>query len=246
MADIFDAVASLQRRIANVRTAEFAIVADYVTVFASFATATLTATNALTPPAPPPSTSSSLSTASPLPEAFTPAGREAASAALHTTLGSTLTILRTAARRPPDEVVPKLVAALSGLTAYLHHLVAVADHVGGVMAAAGLAPAAVPTWRRRVGSTLVGTGKYRKWHLLMVERGSRQLAADAKAEAGEADDAKTKGGNDAKDGKEGGGGRRGANSVSTGMWHKIVGGSYRRQYETGHVNDLRRVIELKE
>jgi len=30
------------------------------------------------------------------------------------------------------------------------------------------------------------------------------------------------------------------------MWHKIVGGSHRRQYETGHVKDLRRVIELEE
>lgn len=231
LADIFDAVSSLQRRIATVRTIEFTILANYISVFASFATATLQSSYQLLPRLPPGGAAST-------PDLFTPPACAAAMTALHDTLGSLLGVLRTAARRPPDEVVPLVVAALPGLTSYHAHLVAMATTAGAAAATVGAGAEAVAADRRRVGSTLVGAGKFRRWHLLMVERAARQLANGAKAAAAAAAGA-------GKPPKDGRGRREGGGRVSAGVWQKVVGGSYRRQYEVGHVNEIKMVIELE-
>lgn len=240
LSDIFDAVSSLQRRIATVRSAEFTILSTYITVFASYATASLSASYELLPPLPAGTTASAS-----LPTLFTPAGRSTASAALHETLGSLLGVLRTASRRPPDEVVPRLVTALPGLTAFLQHLDAMANGVGATAAAAGHSADGLPAGRRRVGAALVGAGKFRRWHLLIVERGARQLVAEAKAAAAAAMAADTPEGGGGKVLKQGRGKRGGGGGVSAGMWKKVMGGSYRRQYEVGHVSEIKRVIEVE-
>ncbi|GAB0497189.1 hypothetical protein MMPV_008513 [Pyropia vietnamensis] len=240
LSDIFDAVSSLQRRIATVRSAEFTILSTYITVFASYATASLTASYELLPPLRAGTTASAS-----LPTLFTPADRSAASAALHETLGSLLGVLRTASRRPPDEVVRRLVTALPGLTAFLQHLDAMANGVGAAAAAAGLSADGLPAGRRRVGAALVGAGKFRRWHLLIVQRGARQLVAQAKAGAVAAVAAEAPGGGAGKASEQGRRKKGEGGGVSAGVWKKVMGGSYRRQYEVGHVSEIKRVIEVE-
>lgn len=105
---------------------------------------------------------------------------------------------------------------------------------------------ALPAARRRVAAALVRVGKFRRWHLLMVDRAARALevgaAAEAAAAAAAAADAPEGGGQTRKEGRPRRGGGAG---VSAGVWNKMMGGSYRRQYEVSHVKEIQRIIAVE-